>query len=101
MAARVYHGGRVLVCDGTAPTAEAIVVDGDRIAGVGSSEAMRRLADSGAEAIDLRGATVMPGLIDTHPHLMHFGAFAEPLVDIADARSHDDIVARVRTRAET
>lgn len=49
----------------------------------------------------MRGATILPGLVDTHPHLMHFGVFAEPLVDLADARSHDDIVARIRARATT
>jgi predicted amidohydrolase YtcJ len=41
----------------------------------------------------------MPGLVDTHPHLLHFGAFAEPLVDLSDARDHDDIVARIARRA--
>jgi predicted amidohydrolase YtcJ len=49
----------------------------------------------------VHGATILPGLVDTHPHLLHFGAFAEPLVDIADARSHDDIVTRIRVRAAT
>ena len=47
----------------------------------------------------MHGATILSGLVDTHPHLMHFGTFAEPLVDIADARSHDDIVERIRARA--
>jgi len=70
----LYTGGRVLLCDGATPAAEALVV---------------------------RGATVLPGLVDTHPHVLHFGAFGEPLVDVADARSHEDIVARIRTRAAT
>ena len=30
-------------------------------------------AGKGAREIDLDGATVLPGLIDTHPHLLHFG----------------------------
>jgi len=97
----LYTGGRVLVLDGTTPPGDALVVRGATIAGVGSQEDMIRLAGSGAERVDLRGATVMPGLIDTHPHVLHFGAFSHPLVDLADARSHDDIVRRVRARAET
>ena len=32
---------------------------------------------------------------------MHFGALAEPLVDLADATSHDDIVERIAARAAT
>ena len=44
-------------------------------------------------AVDVRGATILPGLVDTHPHVLHFGVFAHPLVDLSDARSHDDIVS--------
>ena len=101
MATTLYRGGRVLPCDGVTPPAEALVVRDGRVAGVGSRDAMAALAGRGAEEIELRGATVLPGFVDTHPHLLHFGAFAEPLVDIADARSHDDIVERIRARAVT
>jgi predicted amidohydrolase YtcJ len=97
----LYAGGRVYVLDGQTPPGEAIVVRDGKVAGVGSDSDMRRLAGQGAERIDVRGAAIMPGLVDTHPHLLHFGSFAYPLVDIADARSHADIVERVRARAAT
>jgi predicted amidohydrolase YtcJ len=95
----LYAGGRVLPCDGTGPPAEALVVRDGRVAALGPRDAMARLAGPGAEHVDLRGAALMPGLVDTHPHLLHFGVLAEPLVDLADARSHDDIVGRIRARA--
>ena len=101
MATTLYLGGRVLVCDGVTPAGEALVVRDGRVAGVGARDAMARLAGRDAETVDVRGATILPGLVDTHPHVMHFGAFAEPLVDIADARSHDEIVARIRECAAT
>jgi hypothetical protein len=41
----------------------------------------------------------MPGFVDTHPHLFHFGALTAPLVDLTDARDFDDIVARIRAKA--
>ena len=66
---------------------------------MGTRDAMVRIAGRGAEQVDVHSATILSGLVDTHPHLMHFGTFAEPLVDIADARSHDDIVERIRARA--
>jgi predicted amidohydrolase YtcJ len=82
----------------TAP-AEALVVREGRVAGVGDEDDMARLAGKAARRVSVGGATILPGLIDTHPHLLHFGAFAEPLVDLADARDHDDIVARIAARA--
>src|SRR5580658_2159416 len=95
----VYVGGRVLVGDGATTPANAVVLREGRVAAVGTRDAMVRIAGRGAEQVDVHGATILPGLVDTHPHLMHFGTFAEPLVDIADARSHDDIVEIIRARA--
>jgi imidazolonepropionase-like amidohydrolase len=46
-----------------------VLVEGDRIAAVGSDLAAR--AD--AEALDLAGRTLMPGLIDCHVHLTFMG----------------------------
>jgi len=97
----VYAGGRVLVCDGTTAAADAVVLRDGRVVGVGPRAAMGRLAGADAESVDVRGATILPGLVDTHPHVLHFGAFAEPLVDVTEARSHADIVERIRARAAT
>jgi hypothetical protein len=95
----VYVADHVLVGDGTTPPARALVVHDGRVVAVGTREAMIATAGRDAEQVDVRRAVILPGFVDTHPHLMHFGVFAEPLVDIADARSHDDIVARIRARA--
>lgn len=92
----VLTGGTVLTCDGTGTVASEIAIEGGRIVAVGD-EVSRR----GAKLIDLDGATVLPGLIDTHPHVMHFGVFAYPLVDLSDAVDHEDIVARVRAKASS
>ena len=66
---------------------------------VGTSDAVRASAGSESHVVDLAGSTVIPGLIDTHPHLLHFSTLAEPLVDLGDARSHADIVNRIAFRA--
>jgi len=47
---------------------QVILIKGDRITEVGPSE--RVMIPQGARLIDLRGATVLPGLIDRHVHLM-------------------------------
>lgn len=83
------------------PQARALVTRGGVVAGTGSESEMSALAGRGARVVDLRGATILPGLIDTHPHLFHFSLLAYPLVKLFDARSHDDIVARIRSRAAT
>lgn len=46
-----------------------------------STSAALRAPDA-AEVVDLDGATMLPGFIDTHPQLVHFGVVAEPLIDL-------------------
>jgi predicted amidohydrolase YtcJ len=95
----LFVGGRVQTLTPGAAAVEALVVGDGRVVATGAAADMRALAGPAARVVDLRGATLMPGLIDTHPHLMHFGAFAAPLVDLSDAVSHADIVARIAARA--
>jgi len=89
----------VLVMDGKTAAQEALVFENNRILGTGSSEAMKRLAGSDCRQLDAGGATVMPGIIDTHSHIVHFAAMFLPLLNITDAVNHDDIVQRIRKRA--
>jgi imidazolonepropionase-like amidohydrolase len=68
----VLHAARLLEVDtGRIVTPGEILVEGDRIAEVGSSVSH----PAGAEVIDLGDATLLPGLIDAHVHLfLHPGA---------------------------
>ncbi len=64
------HAGRLF--DGTSSqhlTDQIILIRGDRIVDVGPNVRI----PSGATVIDLSGATVLPGLIDTHLHIMGNG----------------------------
>ena len=100
MARQLLVGGTVLPQDGATPPAEALVIDeGGRIAGLGRRSEMEDLAGSDATVVDLHGATVLPGLIDTHPHVMHFGARQRAVLDISDCRNHREIVERIRAKA--
>ena len=53
---------------GTNLTNQVILIQGDRIIVVGPADRVR--IPQGARVIDLSGATVLPGLIDRHVHLM-------------------------------
>ncbi len=71
--------------DGTgSPVAEqaALLIDGDRIAQIGTHETLR--APDGADAIeiDYGDATILPGLVDSHVHL----------IGIGDGRAGDELV---------
>lgn len=53
--------------DATAHAGWVVVVEGERITGVGPEDSTK--APAGAESIDLPGTTLLPGLMDIHSHL--------------------------------
>ena len=48
---------------------QALAIQGDRIAAVGDSEQIRKMAGSLTKLIDLRGRAVIPGFNDAHNHM--------------------------------
>src|SRR5687768_12218978 len=93
----VLLNGTIITVDPQDSIAEALAIRGGRIVSVGSTAATRKHIGEGTRVIDLAGRTATPGLIDTHVH------FSEPAdaLDLGDARSMDDVIAKVRARAAT
>ena len=99
----VYRGGPVLTMDGGRRVVEALGVEGDRIAAVGSEDEVLAWADGRAEIVELEGRALLPGFIDAHGHFPGEGIYVA-LADlnsppIGEMRSIDDIVARMRTQS--
>jgi predicted amidohydrolase YtcJ len=92
----VLHGGRVLTLDARSTVAEAIAIAGDRILAVGRDPEILPLA--GDRRIDLRGRTVIPGLIDAHAHLDREG-LKGVYPTLAGATSIDDVLQRIEALA--
>jgi predicted amidohydrolase YtcJ len=92
----ILTGGRVHAVVG-GPPATAIAVRAGRVVAVGGDE-LRDLGGPGTESVDLRGRTVVPGLIDAHNHLLHTGQVLGQ-VQLFDCRSIAEIAERVRARA--
>lgn len=67
----MYRNGSIYTA--ADPFATAMVVDGDTVAWVGSEQAATSIADSSMEIIDLRGALLAPGFVDSHVHLTETG----------------------------
>ncbi len=70
-----------------------LVLDGGRIVSVDHGTA----PPAGADVVDLPGATLLPGLIDTHVHLA-FDASTDPVGRLA-ARSDEEVIAAMTAAA--
>ena len=89
----LYRNGSVYTA--ADPFATAMLVDGDTVAWVGSEQAASSIADSTMDIIDLRGALVAPGFVDSHMHLTETGIALDSLQlgALTSARAVLDAVA--------
>ncbi|MCB5283267.1 MULTISPECIES: amidohydrolase family protein [unclassified Arthrobacter] len=89
----LYRNGSVYTA--ADPFATALLVDGDTVAWVGSEQAAGSIADASMEIIDLKGALLAPGFVDSHVHLTETGIALDSLQlgDVRSARELLDAVA--------
>jgi predicted amidohydrolase YtcJ len=70
---RVLYNGKIFTGDPEHPYAEAVAIRGDKIVAVGNRAEASKAVGSAADAIDLKGNFLTPGLIDSHCHAMEGG----------------------------
>src|SRR6266404_4697965 len=67
--------GHVYTGNPRARWAAAVAVEDARIAAVGTDAAILKRRKAHTEVVDLHGQTVIPGIVDSHMHLL-YGAYA-------------------------
>jgi len=69
----VLHSAKIYTMDENNPTATAIAIKGDKILAVGSRSDVAAYTGPKTKVVNLKGATVLPGLIDSHVHFSSIG----------------------------
>jgi len=80
------------------PDASAVAVRGQTILFVGDEEGAGAYRDDHTRVIDLTGATLLPGLVDAHTHIVNLGTVLEQ-VDMVGVETEEDAVDLVAQRA--
>jgi predicted amidohydrolase YtcJ len=69
----ILINGKFATLDREQPSASAVAIRDGRFLAVGDVEHVMRHRDAGSQVIDLNGRTVIPGLNDSHLHLIRGG----------------------------
>ena len=95
----VYINGNIYTMDEKQPTASALAVKGQELIYVGNSDEVKKYIGNNTSITDLKGKTVIPGLIEGHMHLPMLG---ENLLKIdAFWKPKAEILAAVKREAQT
>jgi hypothetical protein len=88
----------VYTLDPARPKAEAIAIAAGRVLGVGSEAEVEPHRGPATRVLDLAGATLVPGFVEGHGHLLGLGELRTS-VDLRDAATWDEVVCRVAAAA--
>ncbi len=82
------------------PDAEAVAIEDGKIVFVGDTRDTLELRGEATRVVDLAGATVIPGLVDSHTHVFGLGAKLDA-VDLTGESTEQEAVALVAERAKS
>jgi len=95
----VFINGNIYTVNEKQPHAEALAVKDSRIVYVGSNQGATAYRGPKTNMIDLHGATVVPGLTDSHYHLMGVGE-REVTLNLEGTTSLEDFLSKVKARVD-
>lgn len=94
----VLFNGNIWTVNTHEPWVESVAVKGDRILEVGLTEAVLKLAGDSTQRVDLKGAFVLPGFIDSHTHFLD-GGISLSRIQLRDAGSRNEFIQRIKEKA--
>jgi predicted amidohydrolase YtcJ len=97
----VLRGGKIATVDADFSIQEAVAVRGDRIIFVGKDAEVDRYIGPETRVIELDGARVTPGMVDSHGHPFNLGNDDEDeYFSVRGSKSWQDVIDKVAAKAE-
>ena len=94
----ILHHGKIVTVDPQFRVVDSMAIRGDRIVAAGARDAVAKLAGPRTRQIDLKGKTVLPGLMDSHVHSSE-AALYEFDHPVPDMETIADVLSYLKSRA--
>jgi len=91
----IITGGAIYSMDIKNTAIEAVAIQSDTILFAGTLAETEKYRGDKTQVIDLKGATMTPGFIESHGHIMGLG-YGEMRIDLMNIKSYDEMVGKVK-----
>jgi predicted amidohydrolase YtcJ len=91
------YNASIITMNSSKPRAQSLSTMNERFLVVGSNRQVKRTLRKDTFTIDLRGKTVLPGLIDCHVHLVKYG-LQKTEIDLRNVKSIRELKRRLERR---
>lgn len=99
MKSQAFIGGNIITLDNKMPECKGILIQDGMITQLGSSEEIKKLAtEKKIECLNLGGKTIVPGLHDSHVHVMGTGLNATG-IDLYNCRCISEVLEKIQMEA--
>ena len=95
----VLLNAKIVSADEKGATHQALAIRDRRIAALGNTATIKRMAGKTTKVVDLGGRTVIPGLIDSHIHAIRAALSYSTEVHWFGAQALDEALGRLRDAA--
>ena len=95
----IIHNGMIYTMNDLNPTAEAVAISSGKIIALGKYTDLDPLITPRTKIINLRGATMTPGIIEGHGHFYGLG-LAKMQLDLSKTESYQDLIDMVSDAVE-
>lgn len=95
----ILRNGKITTLDPETPEASAVAMQNGKIAAIGNDASVMQLATDDTQVIDLNGRRVIPGLNDSHTHLIRGGLNYNMELRWENVPSVADALAMLRKQA--
>lgn len=97
----ILNNGKIITVDAQFSIAQAVAVRGEHIIAVGTNKEIVALAGPDTRIIDLKGRSVIPGLIDNHGHVMEEGPIWQLELRLDGIETRAEALQMIREHAKT
>ena len=97
----ILNNSKIITVDARFSIAQAVAVRGEHIIAVGTNKEIVALAGPDTRIIDLKGRSVIPGLIDNHGHVMEEGPIWQLELRLDGIETRAEALQMIREHAKT